>query len=120
MEMNKLVGSIAASALLATASASAPAQGPNPATVDTHGPPTTSVDKGTPLEPARLALAHQILTIAFPPERRAQMMGSIMDSIVEQTRKNMQSQMPAGDKDFQALLDRSTQRMFDQMKASMS
>ena len=118
--MKKIVGLIAAGALFATVSANASAQSPKPAMVASHGAPITRVDTENPLDPASLALAHQILTIAFPPERRSQMMASIMDSIVEQTRKNMQSQMPAGDKEFQALLDRSTQRMLDQMKASMN
>lgn len=85
--------------------------------VITPVPPPKAV---TPLDPASLALAQQILSIAYPPEKRAQMYASIMDSIIDQTRKNMLSQMTTDDKDFDTVLDRSLQRMYDQMKATVN
>jgi hypothetical protein len=72
-----------------------------------------------PVDSASLALAHQIITIAFPPESRSQMYASMMDSIVEQTRKTMQSKMSSGDKDFDTIVDRSVRRMYAEMEANM-
>jgi hypothetical protein len=81
---------------------------------------TTAAPKPAQLDPASLALAHQILTLAFPPEKRSQMYASVMHSIVEQNRKAMEAMMPAGgDKDFLAILDRSTGRMFEMMTVTM-
>jgi hypothetical protein len=78
--------------------------------------PTT---KGTPVDPASLAVAHQILTIAFPPEKRVQIFGSHIDLIVREARKSMQNLEFSKDKDFQAIVDHSTQRMFDELKSSL-
>jgi hypothetical protein len=74
----------------------------------------------TPVDPAALALAHQILDIGIPPAKRSQMFASVMDSLNEQARKNMQNLALTKDKDFQALIDRSTQRMWDQVKPIMN
>lgn len=75
--------------------------------------------KAQALDPRSLALAHQIITIAFPPEQRAQMYSSMMDSLVGQARQGMESLPVAKDKDFQTLVDRTTKRMFDQLKTTM-
>jgi hypothetical protein len=76
--------------------------------------------KATAVDPSSLAVAHQIIAIAFPPERRSQMFASVMDSIVDQNRKTMENIHLNTDKEFQAVIDRSTQRMFDQLKASIN
>lgn len=108
--MNRFSGAIVAIGLTAVLPLGMPAQAAAPA---------AAADKAAALDPASLALAHDILTIAFPPEKRADMMGSVMDSIIEQTRKNVPSSAFSNDKDFQAVLDRSLKRMEDQMKASV-
>lgn len=108
--MNKFLVS-AAGALLAASTAA----GAAPQTA-----PTAPETKPAALDPGSLALAHQVVTIAYPPDKRSQMYASIMDSIVAQTRKNVQSKVATGDKDFDAILDRSMQRMYDQMKAVMN
>ena len=87
------------------------------ATAQTSAPATT---KTAALDPASLALAHQILAIAFPPEKRSGIMNSVMDSIVDQTRKNTENLKLIDDKDLQAIVDRSTQRMFAQLKVSLN
>ena len=46
------------------------------------------------------------------------MFASVMDSIVDQSRKAMEDVHFTTDKEFQTLIDRSTQRMFDQLKAA--
>jgi hypothetical protein len=69
---------------------------------------------------ASLALAHQIVTIAFPPEKRVQMFSSRIDLVVEQARKSMQNALASKDPDFQTLIDHNTARMFNELKASMS
>ena len=38
--------------------------------------------KAEGVNPASLAVAHQILAIGLPPEKRSQMFGSLMDSLV--------------------------------------
>lgn len=82
--------------------------------------PTPAPASLGPVDPASLALAHQIITLAFPPAKRADMMSSMIDSLLDQARNSLQDDKLTQDKDFQALLDRSTQRMFDQMKASLN
>jgi hypothetical protein len=81
-------------------------------------PPASGSDAA--LDPVALDLAHQIIAIAFPPEKRSQMYASIMDSIMDQTRKNVESKLGTGDADLDAVLDRSLQRMHDQMKVTMN
>ncbi len=48
------------------------------------------------------------------------MMGSVMDAIIDQARKNTEALKVSDDKDFQAVVDRSIERMNQQMKASVS
>ena len=74
----------------------------------------------TALDPASLALAQQIVTIAFPPEKRSQMYASVLDAINEQTRKNVLSKMSTGDKGLDAIVERSLRRMNDQMKVMIN
>ena len=90
----------------APANASPPAAAPAPAAA-------------TAPDPGSLALAQQILAIAFPPGKRFEMYASVMDSIVGQARKSMQSHMGSDDKDFEAMVDQSTQRMYDELKANV-
>jgi hypothetical protein len=82
-------------------------------------PPATFVTSATnaDVNPASLSTAHEILAVAFPPEKREQMFSSTLDSLVTQTRQAMSKRQFTSDKDFQALLDSSAQRMFDSMKA---
>ena len=88
-----------------------------PAGAAAQVPPTA---KSAAPDPASLALAHQVVTIAYPPEKRSQMYASIMDSIIAQTRKNVQGKVATGDKDFDAIVDRAMQRMYDQMKVTIN
>ena len=81
--------------------------------------PGADAQKG-PVDPTSVAVARQILTIAFPVEKRSQMFTSIMDSIVEQGRKSLEDLGQSKDKDFQAIIDRSQRRMFDQLKVAMT
>jgi hypothetical protein len=78
-----------------------------------------AADKTRALDPNSLALAHQIISVAFPPDKRVQMYNSMMDSIIVQSRQSMESLPLAKDKDFQALIDRTTKRMLDQLKATI-
>lgn len=78
--------------------------------------PAEKATAATPVDPASLALAHQILAIGFPPEKRSQMFTSMMNSIVAQLRKSMDKYQAAGDKDMQAVADRSMGRMYDQIQ----
>ena len=64
------------------------------------------------LDPASLALAHQIVTLAFPPEKRSQMFASVMEAVVKQSRTAVDTKGLTGDKDFQKLVDRQTERMY--------
>jgi hypothetical protein len=82
-------------------------------------PPAAATSKPAPLDPASIALAHQILTIAFPPAKRSQMYASMMSSIVEQNRQAIELTYPSEDKEFRALLDRSAKHMFDMMQATL-
>src|SRR5438874_13763829 len=72
--------------------------------------------KATAVDPAALALAHQILDIGLPAEKRSQMFGSLLDSFSGQIRMATENLGLTKDKDFQTLMDRSTQRMCDRMK----
>src|SRR5258708_484679 len=113
--MKKILGS-AFGAMLIASSAPALAQG-DAAPI---APAIAPAAKATAVDPASLALAHQILAIAFPPEKRSQMFASMMDSLVDQNRKTMENVgFATKDKEFQAIIDRSTQRLFDQLKATM-
>src|SRR4051812_28805671 len=76
--------------------------------------------KAAGVDPASLAVAHQILATGIPPEKRSQMFGSVVDSLVEQSRKSNESLGFTKDKDFQAVMDRSTQRLWDEMKPVMN
>lgn len=76
--------------------------------------------KMTAVDPAALAIAHQILAIGFPVEKRSQMLLSVVDSVNEQVRKSAQNSGLTKDKDLQAILDRSSQRMWDAMKPVMN
>src|SRR2546430_2196284 len=87
-----------------------PGRPPVPARVVSLAPATTPVD------PVALALAHQILDIGFPAEKRSQMFASVMDSLNGQARKAMENLGFTTDKDLQALMNRSSQRMWDEMK----
>lgn len=94
-----------------------------PAPANAAAPAATTSAPGTKAsqpDPASIALAQQILTVAFPPEKRSQMYASMMDSIMGQARKELQGKIATGDKDFDALLDRSMQRMQDEMKATIN
>ena len=117
--MKKSFGKIAIVFLVATTSANAAPKMAAPIKSPNLANSSTVSKKDAPLDPASVALAHQIVTIAFPPEKRSQMFGSMMDSVVEQTRKNVQSHVKSGDKEFQTLLDRSSERMFEAMKTSV-
>ena len=68
------------------------------------------------VNPASLALARQILTVAFPPERREAMYARVMNSIVTQVRASMEKAHPSGDKEFDALVDREMHHMVDEMQ----
>jgi hypothetical protein len=112
--MRAILGVVVGATLVASTPAAAQPQ-PIAASKNAEKPSETA----TPVDPASLALAHQILAIEWPPEKRAKMYDSMMDSIVEQTRKTLENKDMAGDKDFQAMVDHSTVRMFDEMKASI-
>jgi hypothetical protein len=107
--MNKLLGPVLGAVLLGASAPAISAPQPQPA------PPAAA-----PVDPASLALARQILTIGIPPEKRVQMFSSIIDSISDQARKSMEALPFAKDKDFKALMDRSTQRMWGEMKPIMT
>src|SRR6266536_2729158 len=113
--MKKILGSTFGAMLIAC-SAPALAQG-DAAPI---APATAPLAKPAPIDPASLALAHQIVAIAFPPEKRSEVFASRMDLIVEQVRKSMESLGTAKDKDFQAIVERSTERMFDQLKVTIN
>ena len=112
--MNKFI----AAALGAAVVISSPAIAQNMATSAAAGASPTA--KPAPVDPTALAIAHQILAIGMPPEKRSLMFGSIMDSINDQARKNVESLGLTKDKDLQAVMDRSTQRMWDEMKPIMN
>jgi hypothetical protein len=68
-------GLLAALALVGTAAGAAPAVA--------QDPPATSA---TPLDPETLALAQQVVDLAFPPERRRAMYARIIDAMLSQSR----------------------------------
>jgi len=68
-----------------------------------------------PVDPASLAVAREILAVAFPAEKRPELFRAVMQSMVDQTSDSMRSLGKAKDKDFQTIVDRSTHRMFDQL-----
>ena len=105
--MKTILGSILGALIVVSAPAGAAAQGAVAA-------------KATAVDPAALALAHQILDIGIPAEKRSQMFASVMDSLIGQTRKATENLGLTNDKDFQVLMDRSSQRMWDQMKPIMN
>ena len=72
------------------------------------------------VDPVSLELAHQILDIGYPPADRAQMFASVMKSLPDQARANMAQFGLSGDRDFQAVMDRATERMYAQMNATMT
>ena len=113
--MKRVLGPILGAILVA---ASAPASAQQEAASST--PATTPAVKATAVDPAALALAHQILSIGIPAEKRSQMFASLMDSIVDQSRKATENLGLTKDKDFQVVMDRSVQRMWDQMKPIMN
>ena len=78
--------------------------------------PPQAQSKTTAVDPTALAIAHHILAIGFPAEKRSQMLSSVLDSLNDQVRKSAQNSGLTKDKDLQAILDRSTQRMWDAMK----
>ena len=108
--MKKFCVAILGISLAMAAPASAAAQ-PAPAPVP--------VAKATPLDPASLAVAQQIITIAFPPEKRSQMYASMMNSIISQARTDVEAKTSTGDKGLDAIVDRSMLRMYDQLQASL-
>ena len=72
------------------------------------------------VDPASLALARQILAAEFPPKDRAQRYASRMRSILDMSLSTSDKLLAAKDKNFAALVDRNTRRMFDQITAIMS
>jgi len=82
--------------------------------------PTPPVTRPAEVDPVSLEMAHQILDIGYPPARRSEMFASVMKAMTDQARANMAQFGLADDKDFQAVLDRTTQRMWDQMSVTMS
>ena len=81
--------------------------------------PTQPLASAPPVDPASLAVAHEILDTAFPPAKRSQMFASMTDSLPAQMKQAVPSSMISNDKDFQALLQRSQDRMFADMNAAM-
>lgn len=109
---------LAASALVPVAASAAPTPvTPPPQKVST--PTTSSASKPTQLDPASLALARQILTIAYPPDKREQMFDSITNAMRDQSRASLDQFGLSKDKDFQALIDDQMADMFQQMKVTI-
>jgi hypothetical protein len=121
--MNRFLAPLAGVSLIVLAPAAASAQ-PAPATPRRLPPIQPRVvspaNATTRVDPAALVFAHQILDIGIPPEKRSQMFASVIDSLNDQMRKNVQSLGLTKDKHFQALMDRSTQRMWDEVKPIMN
>jgi len=82
--------------------------------------PASAAARPAPLDPASIAIAQQILEIAFPPDKRTEMYASVMDSIVDQSRKALEAQGGRGDKDLDAVVDRTVSRMYAEMTATLS
>ena len=108
--MNKIHPGLLAAAFIAAASTQVLA-----AQASTQTPPSS---RRAEVDPVSLELAHQILDIGYPPAQRPQLFASVMKSLTDQARANMAQLGLADDKDFQAVLDRTTQRMWDQMNAT--
>jgi hypothetical protein len=75
---------LAPAALIASTSAwAAPATAPAPA------PDAPASASTAPLDPAALKLGREIVTLAFPPERREAMIGQVMASMLAQMKEGM-------------------------------
>jgi hypothetical protein len=111
---------VTAAAALAFSAAAVPAFAQPADKPAAAAPAPPGAAPATPVDPASLAVARQILTIGFPPEKREQMFNSIIDALLAQTRQNVALAKFSDDKEFQALLDRANQRMFAAMKASLT
>ena len=105
--MNKILGPVLVAAL---AAASAPA-----IAVPAPAPPAPA----PALNPASIAVARQILTIAFPPEKREKMFTSVMNAMVDQSLQALRSSDLVKDKDFEALIARQSRRMYDEMNPTV-
>lgn len=110
--MKKILGPVLSAVLVVVSAPAIAAPAPIPA------PPTKANTR--PVDPIALGLAHQILAIGIPVEKRSRMFTSVMDSISDQARKNGESLGLTNDKDFQAVLDRSQQRMWNEFKPIMN
>jgi hypothetical protein len=86
----------------------------------TVAPAQQAAAPAAPVDPASLAVAREILVIGFPPDKREQMFNSMIDTIMTQARQNVSLDKFSDDTEFQTLLDRSNQRMFEAMKASLT
>ena len=118
--MRKFLAPLAGAAIIVLAPAAASAQ-PTATTPPAVPPPVvTPASTTAPVDPAALALAHQILDIGIPPAKRSEMFGSVMDSPSAQMRKTRDSLGLTKDKEFQAVIDRSSQRVWDQVKPIMN
>jgi hypothetical protein len=113
--MKIILGPVAGAMLLAAAPAVA-----QPQTAPAVTPAPAAAAKPAALDPASIAIAQQILEIAFPPAKRSQMYASVMDSIVDQSRKAMEAQGGSGDKELDAVVDRSVGRMYNEMETTLS
>lgn len=76
----------------------------------------SAVSKTSAVDPAALAVAHQILAIGLPVAKREKMFSSVIDSINDQVRKSTANSGFTNDKDFEGILDRSSQRMLEALK----
>ncbi|MBO9498468.1 MAG: DUF2059 domain-containing protein [Novosphingobium sp.] len=101
-----LAGAVLVLAAPAAATAQETAGGANPAVANADAP----------LDPASVALAHRIVDLAFPPEKRKAMFAGVMDALVNQMRGAMAAANPDGDKELATIVDHSVQRMFEQMQ----
>jgi hypothetical protein len=118
--MKILLGTILGTSIVVAVPTTALAE-PAASAVATAGSGATApAAKAAAVDPASLALAHQILAIGIPTEKRPQMFASLMDSLVAQSRKSTENLGITKDKDFQAVMDRSTQRMWNEMRPIMN
>jgi hypothetical protein len=117
--MRRLVGLVLGAISIVAVPAGAAAQ-PQTAALAPAAPARASAANPAPLDPAALAVAHQIIAIGMPVEKRSQMFTSLMNTLAEQTRKSTENLAFSKDKDFQALLDRSVQRMWDETRPIMT
>jgi hypothetical protein len=120
MDMKAIFGAlVGASLVLAPLGAAASAQTSSQPTSSAPAP-SAPPNTAAALDPVSLDLAHQIITIAFPPEKRSQMYASMMDAIMGQARANVESKLGTGDKDLDAIVGRSMDRMYADMKANLN